>query len=146
MSSTYAVILQVSTPSLTTLNLDYLEDHGMSDLMCVMVHDPVILDVPYSQSGLPLFLSTLDNSVINGWNQSTVNNPIYETVHPDNFTVCSWALLHGPAFWTNAHHDSNGGTTFVQVKIDEKKWGLFGPIQEDTVSWTNPQLKACTAK
>lgn len=62
--------------------------------------------------------------------------PIDEKVHPDNFTVRSWALLHGPAYWTNVHHDSDGGATFVKIETGEKKWGLFRPINEDAITRT----------
>jgi hypothetical protein len=65
-------------------------------------------------------------------------------VHPDNFTVRSWALLHGPAYWTNPHHDSDGGATFIQIETGQKKWGLFRPINEDTVTRTNLSEMALT--
>ncbi|KAG1832368.1 hypothetical protein EV424DRAFT_1342350 [Suillus variegatus] len=111
------IIWQVSIPEPATLDLDYLEDCSMSDLMPVVVHDAkqqmkdfmcphqhvtltqfmcniydphkiqCILDIPFSQGGLPLFVSTLDHGIINGWNQSTVNCPIHDNVHPDNFTT-----------------------------------------------------------
>ncbi|KAG1828584.1 hypothetical protein DFJ58DRAFT_848318 [Suillus subalutaceus] len=161
------VIRQVSTPEPATLDLEYLEDRGMSDLMRVVVHDAeqrtkdftyphqnatlaefirnihdpnkiqCILDVPYGQGGLPSYLSTLDSGITNGWNQTTVDCPIGDKVHPDNFIVHSWSLLHGPAYWTNPHHDSDGSVTFVQIETGEKKWGLFKPIHEDTITRTN---------
>ncbi|KAG1839810.1 hypothetical protein DFJ58DRAFT_733150 [Suillus subalutaceus] len=145
------VIRQVSTPEPATLDLEYLEDCGMSDLMRVVVrdaeqctkdfpyphqnatlaefirniHDPnkiqCILDVPYGQGGLLSYLSTLDSGITNGWNQTTVNGPIGDKVHPDNFIVHSWSLLHRPAYWTNSHHDSDGSVTFVQIDTGEKK-------------------------
>ncbi|KAG1829567.1 hypothetical protein DFJ58DRAFT_848664 [Suillus subalutaceus] len=96
-----------------------------------------ILDVPYGQGGLPSYLSTLDSGITNGWNQTTVDCPIGDKVHPDNFIVHSWSLLHGPAYWTNPHHDSDGSVTFVQIETGEKKWGLFKPIHEDTITRTN---------
>ncbi|KAG2063199.1 hypothetical protein BDR04DRAFT_1164120 [Suillus decipiens] len=168
------VIRQVSTPEPATLNLEYLEDRGMSDLMHVVIHDAeqrtkdftyphqhatladfmgnihdpkkiqCILDVPFGQGGLPLSLSTLDSGIINGWNQTTVDCPISEKVHPDNFTVHSWALLHGPAYWTYPHHDSDGSATFVQIETGEKKWGLWRPINEDTMTRTNLSNMALT--
>lgn len=81
-------------------------------------------------------LSTLDSGIINGWNQTTVDCPIGEKVHPDNFTVHSWALIHGPAYWTHPHHDSDGSLTFVQVETGEKKWGLWRHRNEDEISRT----------
>ncbi|KAG1853414.1 hypothetical protein F4604DRAFT_1686400 [Suillus subluteus] len=109
------VIRKVSTPEPATLDLEYLEDRGMSDLMRVVVHDAeqrtkdftyphqnatlaefihnihdpnkiqCILDVPYGQGGLPSYLSTLDSGITNGWNQTTVDCPISDKVHLDNF-------------------------------------------------------------
>ncbi|KAG2083677.1 uncharacterized protein F5147DRAFT_660107 [Suillus discolor] len=132
------VIQKISTPEPATLGLDYLEDHGMSDLMHVVIHDTeqwtkdftyphqhatleefvknihdpnkiqCILDIAYRQGGLPSALSTLDSGIVNGWNQTTVDCPIGEKVHPDNFTVHL-----------------------------QKKWGLWRPIQEDTLTRTN---------
>ncbi|KAG2030709.1 hypothetical protein BDR03DRAFT_986919 [Suillus americanus] len=161
------VIRQVSTPKPATLDLEYLQDRGMSDLMRVVVHDAeqrvkdftyphqnatlaeficnihdpnkiqCILNVPYGQGGLPSYLSTLDSGITNGWNQTTVDCPIGDKVHPDNFIVHSWSLLHGPAYWTNPHHNSDGSVTFVQIETGEKKWGLFKPIHEDTITRTN---------
>jgi hypothetical protein len=65
-----------------------------------------------------------------------VDCPIGEKVHPDNFTVHSWALIHGPAYWTHPHHDSDGGATFIQIETGEKKWGLWRPICEHTITRT----------
>ncbi|KAG2063592.1 hypothetical protein BDR04DRAFT_1123159 [Suillus decipiens] len=168
------IIQQVSAPQPATLDLDYLEDRGMSDLMRVVVHDAkqgtkdftyphqhatlaqfmsnihdpnkiqCILNVPFSQGSLPSFMSTLDHGIVNGWNQSTVDCPIHENVHLDNFTVRSWALLHGPAYWTNPHHDSDSGATFIQIETGQKKWGLFRLINKDTVTRTKLSEMALT--
>ncbi|KAG1875688.1 hypothetical protein F4604DRAFT_1680588 [Suillus subluteus] len=46
-------------------------------------------------------------------------------------------MLHGPANWTNPHHDSDGGTTFIQIETGQKKWGLFRLINKDMVTCTN---------
>ncbi|KAG1791151.1 uncharacterized protein HD556DRAFT_1445406 [Suillus plorans] len=161
------VIRNISTPEPATLDLDYLEDRGMSDLMHVVIHDAeqrtkdftfphqhatleefvnnihdpnkiqCILDVGYGQGGLPSALSTLDSGIVNGWNQTTVDCPVGEKVHPDNFTVHSWALIHSPAFWTHPHHDSDGSLTFVQVETGEKKWGLWRHVHEDMLTRTH---------
>ncbi|KAG2114684.1 uncharacterized protein F5147DRAFT_649847 [Suillus discolor] len=48
---------------------------------------------------------TLDSGIINGWNQTTVDCPIGEKVHLDNFTIHSWTLVHSPTYWTHLHHD-----------------------------------------
>ncbi|KAG2359130.1 hypothetical protein BDR07DRAFT_1488640 [Suillus spraguei] len=166
------VIRQISKPEPATIDLEYLEDRGMSDLMRVVVHDAeqrtknftyphqnatleefvnnihdpnkiqCILDFAYGQGGLPSCLSTLDSSIVNGWNQTTVDCPIGDRVHPDNFLVHSWSLLHGPAYWTNPHHDADGGATFIQIETGEKKWGLWRLIQEDTTTRTNLSSKA----
>ncbi|KAG1843461.1 hypothetical protein DFJ58DRAFT_731575 [Suillus subalutaceus] len=107
------VIRQVSTPKPATLDLEYLEDHGMSDLMCVILHDAeqctkdftyphqnatlaeficnihdpnkiqCILDVPYGQGGLPSYLSTLDSGITNGWNQTVISR--IPDLHPMMF-------------------------------------------------------------
>ncbi|KAG2336061.1 hypothetical protein BDR05DRAFT_953632 [Suillus weaverae] len=161
------VIRHITTPEPATFDLEYLEDRGMSDLMRVVIHDAeqrakdftyphqhatlaqfvgnihdpnkiqCILDVPFGQAGLPLSLANLDSGIVNGWNQTTVDWPIGEKVHPDNFTVHSWALAHGPAYWTYPHHDSDGGATFVQIETGEKKWGLYKPTREDTITRTD---------
>jgi hypothetical protein len=34
---------------------------------------------------------------------------------PSHALVHLWALLHGPTYWTNPHHDSDSGATFVQT-------------------------------
>ncbi|KAG2030616.1 hypothetical protein BDR03DRAFT_986982 [Suillus americanus] len=145
-----AVILwQASAPAPATLDLDYLEDRGMSKLMRVMVHDAkqrtkdftyphqhatlaqfmsnihdphkiqCILDVPFSQGGLPSFVKCVNNS--HGTNPPST-----------------------AAYWTNPHHDSDGGATFIQIKTGQKKWGLFRPINEDTVTRTNLSEMALT--
>ncbi|KAG1744241.1 hypothetical protein EDB19DRAFT_1827122 [Suillus lakei] len=122
------IIWQVSAPEPAMLDLEYLKDHG---------RNPCTIDIAFGQGGLLLFLSNLDSGIINGWNQTTVDCPIGEKVHPDNFTIHSWALVHRPAYWTPPHYDSDGSVTFVQVETGEKKWGLWRPIDEDTITRTN---------
>ncbi|KAG2358820.1 hypothetical protein BDR07DRAFT_1379141 [Suillus spraguei] len=109
-------IRRISKPEPATIDLEYLEDRGMSDLMRVVVHEFYVstpkcnigrIRKQYTRSqqdsvytrlciwtrGLPSCLSTLDSSIVNGWNQTTVDCPIGDRVHPDNFLVHSCKAL-----------------------------------------------------
>lgn len=73
---------------------------------------------------------------MNGWNQTTNDCPIGDKVHPDNFTIRGWSLFHHGGFLTYPHHDSDGSATYVKVKIGMKKWLLFWPKDEESISRT----------
>ncbi|KAG1899874.1 uncharacterized protein F5891DRAFT_1189346 [Suillus fuscotomentosus] len=94
------------------------------------INDPskiqCISDMPLSQMGLPQEFQLLDHGLVYGWNQTTVDCPVCSgKVHPDNFTVKSWALLHQAGFITYPHHDADGAVTFVQVQTGIKFWIVF---------------------
>ncbi|KAG2045884.1 hypothetical protein BDR06DRAFT_309225 [Suillus hirtellus] len=146
------VIRAVERPQVAPLDLDYLEDQGFSQFMRVSIHDvekrtkdythpqvdgtiedflrnlhnqnciQFILDLPYTGRGIPDHLRQLDHGIVHGWNQTTTDYPIQDLVHPDNFLLNGWSLLHQPAVLTNFHHDSDGGVTFVQSVLGKKKW------------------------
>ncbi|KAG1802533.1 hypothetical protein EV424DRAFT_1351694 [Suillus variegatus] len=106
---------------------DFSRPHMQATMQQFMknINDPseiqCILDIPLSQMGLPQDFQLLDCGLIYGWNQTTVNCPILSgKVHPDNFTIKSWALLHQAGFVSNPHHDVDGTVTFVQVQTGVK--------------------------
>jgi hypothetical protein len=47
---------------------------------------------------------------------------IQDKVHPDNFLLNGWSLLHQSAVMTNFHHNSDRGVTFVQSVLGKKQW------------------------
>ncbi|KAG2114041.1 hypothetical protein BD769DRAFT_1673604 [Suillus cothurnatus] len=100
----------------------FLDDAGdPSKIQC-------ILDIPLSHVGLPPELQLLDHGLVYGWNQTTVDCPIRSgKVHPDNFTMKSWALLHQAGFVSYPHHDADGAITFVRIEIGIKFWVVFHP-------------------
>ncbi|KAG1771574.1 hypothetical protein EV702DRAFT_1201889 [Suillus placidus] len=146
------VIRAARKPQAARLDLDYLEDQGFSQFMRVSIHDveertkdythpyvegtiedfmrnlndpnciQFILDLPYTGRGIPDHLRQLDHGIAHGWNQTTTDYPIQDKVHPDNFLLNGWSLLHQPGVLTNFHHDSDGGVTFVQSVLGKKQW------------------------
>ncbi|KAG2337143.1 hypothetical protein BDR05DRAFT_1005280 [Suillus weaverae] len=146
------VIRGADKPQAAKLDVDYLENRGFSQFMRVSIHDveertrdytypqvegtieefirnlddpnkiQFILDLPYTGMGIPEHLRLLDHGIVHGWNQTTAEYPIVDSVHPDNFLVNGWALAHHPAVLTNFHHDSDGGVTFVQSVLGKKMW------------------------
>ncbi|KAG1845819.1 hypothetical protein F4604DRAFT_1936730 [Suillus subluteus] len=146
------VLRALEKPQAARLDLDYLEDQGFSQFMRVSIHDveertrdythpqlegtiedflrnlcdpnciQFILDLPYTGRGIPDHLRQLDHGIAHGWNQTTTDYPIQDKVHPDNFLLNGWSLLHQPGVLTNFHHDSDGGVTFVQSVLGKKKW------------------------
>ncbi|KAG2336299.1 hypothetical protein BDR05DRAFT_1005990 [Suillus weaverae] len=139
------------------LDVDYLERYGMSSMRPIVAHDAkarvanftyphqdstiqqfirdiynpniiqCVLDLPLSQGGLPFFFSTLDHGMVYAWNLTLTCKP--RSVHPDNFLVKAWALLHHAGFLTYFHHDSDGGNTYVKVENHNglKFWCLAFP-------------------
>jgi hypothetical protein len=70
----------------------------------------------------------LDHGLVYGWNQTTVDCPIRSgKVHPDNFTMKSWALLHQAGFVSYSHYDADGAITFVRIEMGIKLWVVFRP-------------------
>ncbi|KAG1719853.1 hypothetical protein EDB19DRAFT_1918474 [Suillus lakei] len=154
------VIRGTDKPQAATLDVDYLEDRGFSQLMRVSIHDveertrdytypqvegtieefirnlddpnkiQFILDLPYTGAGIPEHLRQFDHGIVHGWNQTTADYPIDAKVHPDNFLLNGWALAHHPGVVTNFHHDSDGGVTFVQPVLGKKMWVTAFPKNE----------------
>ncbi|KAG2353406.1 hypothetical protein BDR07DRAFT_1496320 [Suillus spraguei] len=156
----------LSKPRPARLDVDYLERYGMSSMRPIIAHDAklrvenftypqkdstiqqfihdvynpniiqCVLDLPFSQGGLPFFFSTLDHGLVYAWNLTLTCKP--QSVHPDNFLVKSWALLHHAGFLTYFHHDSDGGNTYVKVENDNgvKFWCLAFPKDGHAISRT----------
>ncbi|KAG1747031.1 uncharacterized protein EDB91DRAFT_1079672 [Suillus paluster] len=84
-----------------------------------------VLDIPLMQASLPDALKNLDHGLIHGWNHTTYNIPISSKVHPENFTVKGWALLHHAGFLTYPHHNVEGALTWVRMEVGVKFWVVF---------------------
>ncbi|KAG1836496.1 hypothetical protein DFJ58DRAFT_734920 [Suillus subalutaceus] len=153
-------------PEPAKLDVDYLERYGMSSMRPIVAHDvkarvanftyphkdstiqqfignvhnpniiQCVLDLPFSQGGLPFFFSTLDHGMVYAWNLTLTCKP--QSVHPDNFLVKAWALLHHAGFLTYFHHDSDGGNTYVKVENHSgvKFWCLAFPKDGHSISRT----------
>ncbi|KAG1860108.1 hypothetical protein F4604DRAFT_1684483 [Suillus subluteus] len=148
------VLQALEKPQAARLDLDYLEDQGFSQFMHVSIHDmeehtrdymhpqlegmiedflcnlcdpnciQFILDLPYTGRGILDHLRQLDHGIAHGWNQTTTDYPIQDKVHPDNFLLNGWSLLHQPGVLTNFHHDLDGGVTFVHHAEIEANWHM----------------------
>jgi hypothetical protein len=70
----------------------------------------------------------LDHGLAHGWNHTTYDVPIISNVHPENFTVKGWGLLHHAGFLTYPHHDAEGSLTWVKMEVGMKFWVVFRPI------------------
>ena len=83
-----------------------------------------------------LFLSTLDHGMVYGWNLTSTCK--MQSVHPDNFLVKAWALLHHAGFLTYFHHDVDGGNTYIKVENHNgvKFWCLAFPKDGRAISRT----------
>ncbi|KAG1720983.1 uncharacterized protein EDB91DRAFT_1256739 [Suillus paluster] len=86
-----------------------------------------ILDLPLAQTSLPEPLRNIDHGLVYGWNQTTHSVPMQSDVHPENFTVKGWALLHHAGFLTYPHHDAEGTLTWVRMEVGVKFWVIFRP-------------------
>ncbi|KAG1828889.1 hypothetical protein DFJ58DRAFT_737581 [Suillus subalutaceus] len=86
-----------------------------------------VLDIPLAQAALPETLRNLDHGLAHGWNQTTYDVPISSNIHPENFTVKGWALLHHAGFLTYPHHDAEGSLTWVRIEVGVKFWVVFRP-------------------
>ncbi|KAG1722728.1 uncharacterized protein EDB91DRAFT_1255925 [Suillus paluster] len=129
-------------PEPAALDLDYLERYGISSTRPIVAHDVktrvadftypqmtstvqqfirdirdpnkirFVLDLPFLQGGLPFSLSTIDHGRA-AWNLTVT--AAQEPVHPDNFFVTGWALLHHAGVLTYFHHDADGAATHVTI-------------------------------
>ncbi|KAG2352812.1 hypothetical protein BDR07DRAFT_1497598 [Suillus spraguei] len=111
---------------------DFTHPHKQATIQKFMdaINDPskiqCILDIPLAHVGLPQDFQLLDHGLVYGWNQTTVDCPIRSgKVHPDNFTVKSWALLHQAGYVSYPHHDADGAVTFLQIQSGVKFWVVF---------------------
>ncbi|KAG2097933.1 uncharacterized protein F5147DRAFT_777801 [Suillus discolor] len=76
-------------------------------------------------TGLPEELSVLDDGLM-AWHRSIRDCPLEgKFVHPDNFLVNGWGLIHQGGVVTTPHHDSEGQNTFVIGDIGLKFWVWF---------------------
>ncbi|KAG1770829.1 hypothetical protein EV702DRAFT_1202303 [Suillus placidus] len=83
-----------------------------------------ILDCVIS-TGLPQYLSALDDGLM-AWHRTLQDCPLKgKFVHPDNFLVNGWGLIHQGGVVTAPHHDSEGQNTFVIGDIGLKIWVWF---------------------
>jgi hypothetical protein len=76
---------------------------------------------------LRLYRRNIDHGLVYGWNATTYDVPISSNVHPENFTVKGWALLHHAGFLTYPHHDAEGSLTWVRMEVGIKLWVVFRP-------------------
>ncbi|KAG2136434.1 hypothetical protein DEU56DRAFT_913013 [Suillus clintonianus] len=86
-----------------------------------------VLDFPLAQASLPDALKNLDHGLTYGWNGTTYDVPITSKVHPENFSVKGWALLHHAGFLTYPHHDAEGALTWAKMEVGVKFWVVFRP-------------------
>ncbi|KAG2360974.1 hypothetical protein BDR07DRAFT_1486436 [Suillus spraguei] len=102
-----------------------------------------ILDLPYVHGGLPETLRNLDHGRRFGWSQTTQQCPIYEAVHPDNFTSHFWALLHQAGYVCFAHHDADGVATYLRIESGGKMWIFFRPKSQKggRTAYANAMMK-----
>jgi hypothetical protein len=69
----------------------------------------------------------IDHGLVYGWNQTSHCVPIKSKVHPENFTVKGWGLLHHAGFLSYPHHDAEGTLTWVRMEVGVKFWAVFRP-------------------
>lgn len=86
-----------------------------------------ILDLPLAQTSLPERLSNLDHGLAYGWSQTTHRVPIISKVHPENFTVRGWGILHHAGYLSYPHHDAEGTLTWLRMEHGVKFWVVFRP-------------------
>jgi hypothetical protein len=72
-----------------------------------------------------IHLSSLDDGQT-AWNRTSKDCPLRgKYVHPDNFSVKGWAVIHQSGVLTPPHHDSEGQNTFVIGVTGLKLWSVF---------------------
>jgi hypothetical protein len=103
-----------------------------------------VLDIPLAQVSLPDSLRcvlsitisyictynsnrNIDHGLVHGWNATTYDVPVVSKVHPENFTVKGWGLLHHAGFLTYPHHDAEGSVTWIKMEVGIKFWVIFHP-------------------
>ncbi|KAG1790119.1 uncharacterized protein HD556DRAFT_1446468 [Suillus plorans] len=105
---------------------------GVLKSFCESMKDPekiqCVLDIPLAQTSLQDQLRNLDHGLAHGWNHTTYDVQITSNVHPENFTVKGWGLLHHAGFLTYPHHDAEGSLTWVRMEVGMKFWVVFRPI------------------
>ncbi|KAG2353796.1 hypothetical protein BDR07DRAFT_1495650 [Suillus spraguei] len=86
-----------------------------------------VLDIPLAQTSLPDSLINLDHGIAHGWSETMYDVPISSNIHPENFTVKGWALVHHAGYLTYPHHDAEGSLTWVRMEVGVKFWVVFRP-------------------
>ncbi|KAG2063549.1 hypothetical protein BDR04DRAFT_1123182 [Suillus decipiens] len=86
-----------------------------------------ILDLPLAHVALPKSLVQIDHGLVYGWNETTHVVPITRTIHPENFTVKGWGMVHHAGFLTYPHHDAEGTLTWIRMEVGVKLWVYFRP-------------------
>jgi hypothetical protein len=71
--------------------------------------------------------SNLDHGLAYGWSQTTHRVPIISKVHPENFTVRGWGILHHAGYLSYPHHDAEGTLTWLRMEHGVKFWVVFRP-------------------
>ncbi|KAG2737446.1 hypothetical protein P692DRAFT_20883555 [Suillus brevipes Sb2] len=84
-----------------------------------------VLDLPLAHTTLPQSLKHLDHGLVYGWNETLYDVPATSNVHPENFTVKGWGLLHHAGYLTYPHHDAEGTLTWVRMEFGLKFWTVF---------------------
>ncbi|OJA20360.1 hypothetical protein AZE42_07313 [Rhizopogon vesiculosus] len=112
-------------------------DHTMPTIpgtvasFCNSILDPTkiqcVLDLRLAHVSLPESLSKLDHGLVHGWNETMYDCPISSDVHPENFTVKGWGLLHHAGIYTGAHYDAEGTLTWIRMEVGVKYWVVFKP-------------------
>lgn len=70
-----------------------------------------------------IYSSLVDDSQAVGWTQTRKEYPLVKSsIHPDNYFVGSWGLLHQAAVATHFHHDASGAGSWIQVPVGAKLW------------------------
>ncbi|KAG2335959.1 hypothetical protein BDR05DRAFT_1006297 [Suillus weaverae] len=105
---------------------------GVLKSVCESLRNPekiqCVLDIPLAQISPPDTLRNLDHGLAHGWNHTSYDVEIKSNVHPENFTVKGWGLLHHAGFLTYPHHDAEGSLTWVRMDVGIKFWVVFRPI------------------
>ncbi|KAG1727005.1 hypothetical protein EDB19DRAFT_1833217 [Suillus lakei] len=83
-SSKYIVIWGTDKPQVATLNVDYLEDHGFSQLMHVSIHDVKECTKDHTY---PKVEGTIEEFILDLPYTGAADYPIDAKVHPDNFLL-----------------------------------------------------------
>ncbi|KAG1837991.1 hypothetical protein DFJ58DRAFT_734089 [Suillus subalutaceus] len=148
------VIQQVSTPKPATLDLEYLEDHGMSDLMCVILHG---FTYPHQNATLAEFIPVISEYSRQWhyqWMESNCHIP-YSGPTSDDVPMPSGHLLHAhPDLHTLIHafsppvhyrfgsvHLRTSIYPYLRTSAAKAASSTLSPIGSELIpSWTLPSL------